>query len=61
LNEALDKVAGWQIGVIDEITRQTRDYELDYDLLMSYRAKIAGMIIELRARGAHNPIHFLGG
>ena len=60
LNEALDNVAGWQIGTIDEITRQTRDYELDFDLLQEYRIKIAEAIIDLRASGAHNPIHFLG-
>jgi len=60
LDEAVAAVAGWQIGTIDEITRQTRDYELDFGLLQEYRAKIADMIIELRARGAHSPIHFLG-
>ncbi len=60
LDEAVEKVVGWQIGVIDEITRQTRDYEIDYQLLLEYRTKIAEMIIDLRAGGAHNPIHFLG-
>lgn len=59
LNDALNNVAGWQIGLIDEITRQTRDYELDYELLLDYRRQIAEMIIDLRASGAHNPIHFL--
>ena len=60
LEEAVENVAGWQVGVIDEITRQTRDYEIDYELLMDYRARIADMIIDLRASGAHSPIHFLG-
>jgi hypothetical protein len=60
LEDAVEKVAGWQVGVIDEITRQTRDYEIDYQLLLDYRARIADMIIDLRASGAHSPIHFLG-
>ena len=44
----MDKVVGWQIGTIDEITRQTREYEIDYDMLMDYRKQIAERIIALR-------------
>lgn len=51
LNEAVEKVVGWQIGSIDEITRMTRDYELDYTLLMDYRTRIAKAIMELRGIG----------
>ncbi|MCC6797511.1 MAG: VCBS repeat-containing protein [Candidatus Hydrogenedentes bacterium] len=48
IKEAVDKVVGWQIGTIDEITRFTRDYEIDFELLKQYREKIAKAIMELR-------------
>lgn len=48
MDEAVEKVIAWQARTIDEITRQTRDYELDYDLLMQYRIKIADEITRLR-------------
>ena len=48
MDEAVEKVAGWQVGVIDEITRQTREYEVDFDLLLEYRAAIARAIVRLR-------------
>ena len=50
LDEALENVVAWQVGAIDEITRQTRDYELDYALLMDYRMKIAEEITRLRGK-----------
>jgi hypothetical protein len=48
MDEAVENVAGWQVGVIDEITRQTRDYEMDFELLLQYRAAIAQEIARLR-------------
>lgn len=48
LNEAVQNIAGWQVGQIDEITRQTRDYEVDFDLLNTCRDQIAEEIIRLR-------------
>jgi len=48
MDEAVAKVAGWQVGTIDEITRQTRDYELDYELLLQYRSRIAQEVMRLR-------------
>ena len=47
--DAVADVVGWQIGSIDEITRMTRDYELDYDLLLDYRRRIAEAIMTLRS------------
>jgi hypothetical protein len=47
MQRAFDEVIGWQLGTIDEITRQTRDYEIDYSLLLDYRTQIAEMILEL--------------
>jgi len=47
MDEAVAKVAGWQIDVIDEVTRQTREYELDFDLLLEYREAIANEIARL--------------
>ncbi|HRK35209.1 MAG TPA: PQQ-binding-like beta-propeller repeat protein [Candidatus Hydrogenedentes bacterium] len=49
ISEAIAKVVGWQIGVIDEITRHTREYEIDFDLLLAYRKRIAETTIALRA------------
>ncbi|HQO34362.1 MAG TPA: DUF4091 domain-containing protein, partial [bacterium] len=48
IDQAIHDVIGWQIGTIDEITRQTRDYELDYQLLLGYRTRIVKEIIRLR-------------
>ncbi len=48
LDEAVENVIVWQARTIDEITRQTRDYELDYELLMQYRKRIAEDIVRLR-------------
>lgn len=47
--DAVADVVGWQIGSIDEITRMTRDYELDYDLLLDYRRRMAEAIMTLRS------------
>lgn len=49
MKQAFDEVVGWQIGSIDEITRITREYELDFDLLLRYRNRIAEEILRLRA------------
>ena len=48
IEQALDDVIRWQIGTIDEITRMTRDYEIDFELLCDYRRRIAEAIIGLR-------------
>ncbi|MBI4559582.1 MAG: VCBS repeat-containing protein [Candidatus Hydrogenedentes bacterium] len=48
LDEAVAKVVGWQIGSIDEITRMTRHCELDYQVLMDYRARIVQEVLKLR-------------
>lgn len=48
IDEAVAAVVGWQVGVIDEITRMTRDYEIDYGKLMTYRGRIAEEIMKLR-------------
>lgn len=50
LAEAVRDVVGWQIGTIDEITRGTRAYELDFALLLDYRKKIAEAIMKLRGQ-----------
>lgn len=44
-DEAVGKVAGWQIGLIDEITRQTKDYEVDWAVLQEYRARIMDALV----------------
>jgi len=49
LDEALHEIATWQIGVIDEITRRTRDYEIDFEKLRHYRNEIATELIALHA------------
>jgi hypothetical protein len=49
IDEAVEALIGWQIPNIDEITRMTRAYDLDFDLLMEYRNKIAHEIMRLRA------------
>jgi hypothetical protein len=48
LDEAVQNVAGWQIGKIDEITRMTRDYETNFETLTQYRKKIQEQITKLR-------------
>lgn len=40
LQEAIANVVGWQVSSIDEITRQTRKYEIDYTLLLEYRRRL---------------------
>ncbi|NIA12805.1 MAG: PQQ-binding-like beta-propeller repeat protein [Nitrospiraceae bacterium] len=50
IEKALDEVVRWQIGSIDEITRMTRDYEIDFDLLCDYRTRIAEAIMRLREK-----------
>lgn len=48
IDEAVENIIGWQSRVIDEITRMTRDYEIDFKKLMGYRSRIAREIIQLR-------------
>ncbi len=50
LDEAIEKIVGWQVGSIDEITRWTRDYEIDFDALMAYRTRIEQAIVKLRGK-----------
>jgi len=45
----VEQVAGWQIRNIDEITRQTREYEIDFNLIQQQRARIAAEIAALQA------------
>ncbi len=47
LDSAVEDVIAWQARSIDEITRQTRDYELDYGTLMRYRQRIAERLVAL--------------
>lgn len=49
MDRAVEDVVGWQIGKIDEITRMTRDYEIDFAKLCEYRVKIAEEIVRLQA------------
>ena len=48
MDDAVQAVVGWQVGSIDEITRMTRDYEIDFTKLMEFRTRIAEEIIRLR-------------
>lgn len=48
IDEAIDTIVGWQVGVIDEITRHTREYEIDFAKMLEYRERIAMAIVELR-------------
>jgi hypothetical protein len=48
VGEAVENVVAWQAKTIDEITRQTRDYEIDFELLLDYRGRIAQEIMRLR-------------
>jgi hypothetical protein len=45
----VEQVVGWQVKNIDEITRQTRDYEIDYGLIKQQRERIAAEITALQA------------
>jgi hypothetical protein len=48
MDEAQEQLIGWQAKNIDEITRQLRDYEMDYAKLKDYRQRIAETLIQLR-------------
>jgi FG-GAP-like repeat len=48
LDEAVENVIAWQARTIDEVTRQTRDYELDFELLMSYRTRLGEETLRLQ-------------
>ena len=52
IREMVDQMVGWQIKNIDEITRQTRDYEIDFNLIKQNRARIAAEIAALQAEEA---------
>ncbi|HUT74695.1 MAG TPA: VCBS repeat-containing protein, partial [Armatimonadota bacterium] len=47
-DEAVEAIVGYSLKYIDEITRWTRDYEVDFNLFTDYRARIAEQIIRLR-------------
>jgi hypothetical protein len=49
MDQIVENLIAWQIQTIDEITRQTRNYELDYHQLMESRQQIANEILRLRA------------
>ncbi len=40
ITEAVAAMTDYQVREIDEITRQTRDYEVDYDRLLEYRERL---------------------
>jgi hypothetical protein len=46
-DQAIEDLVLWQIGHIDEITRQTRNYEIDYEKLRSYRNRIAHATMDM--------------
>jgi len=50
IDEAVEAIVGWNLRNIDEITRVTRDYEIDFALFVTYRARIANEIMRLRSR-----------
>ena len=52
MDEAVENLVAWQAKTIDEITRQTREYEIDFDMLLEYRVRIANEIIRLRDTAA---------
>jgi outer membrane protein assembly factor BamB len=48
MDEAVENLVAWQTKTIDEITRQTREYEIDFEMLLEYRVRIANEIVRLR-------------
>ena len=48
IDEAVEAIVGYNLRNIDEITRITRDYEVDWQLLCDYRVRIAEEIMKLR-------------
>lgn len=48
LDKAVNDLVAWQIGKIDEITKMTRDYEIDYNRLLDCRKQIANQVLQLR-------------
>ena len=48
IDAAVENLVSWQARTVDEITRQTRDYEIDFNLLSEYRVRIVQEIMELR-------------
>ncbi|HOZ47455.1 MAG TPA: DUF4091 domain-containing protein [Candidatus Hydrogenedentes bacterium] len=55
MDEAVENLVGRQGQLVDEITRQTRDYEIDFALLSDYRVRIKDEILKLRATAAATP------
>ena len=49
IKDLVEQTLDWQFRNIDEITRQTRGYEIDFGLLQKNRARIAEEIMALRA------------
>ncbi len=52
LKQAVQEVVGWQIGTIDEITRRTRSYELDFTRLQHYRKLLGETLLNLQEAAA---------
>ncbi len=52
ISEMVDRVVGWQMKNIDEITRQTRDYEIDFNLIKQNRTRIAAELAALQKEEA---------
>ncbi|MBN1341136.1 MAG: VCBS repeat-containing protein [Phycisphaerae bacterium] len=48
IDDAVEAMVGWHARNIDEITRMTRDHELDFGRLTNVRQKIARAILDLR-------------
>jgi len=52
IGEMVEQTVGGQFRNIDEITRQTRDYEIDFSLTQQNRARIAAEFAALQAEEA---------
>lgn len=48
IDEAVENLVGWNARNIDEITRMTRDHEIEFSLFLAYRDRIAAEILRLR-------------
>lgn len=54
MDQSFNEVVGWQIGSIDEITRMTRDTEIDFVLLSDFRLRMLAEIVRLRGLEARD-------
>jgi len=48
VSQAVEDVIGWNLRNIDEITRITRDHEIEFDRFLEYREKLAEEVFRLR-------------